>query len=160
MKRYFSIFFLLLLSWIPASAQISASLSGRVADQTSASISDADVVLTNAETGLSRDAHTNSNGRYEFLALPVGRYEIRVTKAGFAEQLRSGILLNVGQDAVANLTLRVGQVHQQVKVEGDAALVAATTQDTTGLVGEKEIKALPLNGRSFDLLHGARPRGL
>ncbi len=157
MKRYFSIFFLLLLSWIPASAQISASLSGRVADQTSASISDADVVLTNAETGLSRDAHTNSTGRYEFLALPVGRYEIRVTKAGFAEQLRSGILLNVGQDAVANLTLRVGQVHQQVKVEGDAALVAATTQDTTGLVGEKEIKALPLNGRSFDLLMALDP---
>ena len=41
---------------------------------------------------------------------------------------------------------------EQVTVEGDASLVNTTTQDISGLVGEKEIKELPLNGRSYDLL--------
>ena len=126
-------------------------------DQTGASISGAHVVLRNTETGLTREDETSSTGRYEFLALPVGSYEVRVSKSGFAEQVRGGVRLTVGQDAVANLTMRVGEVSQQVRVEGDAQLVAPNMQDVTGLVGEKEIKALPLNGRSFDLLMALDP---
>ena len=133
-------------------AQISASLSGTVTDPSGAAVSASDVVVTNTETGNSRTSVTNPSGRYQFLALPIGRYELRVKKAGFAEQVRTGILLVIGQDATADLTLHIGEVNQQVRVIGDAQLVSATTQDVSGLVGEKEVKALPLNGRSFDLL--------
>ena len=89
---------------------------------------------------------------YELLALPIGRYELTASKAGFAEDVRTGVQLVVGQDATADFSLKVGQVTEQVKVEASVSLVNATSQDISGLVGEKEVKALPLNGRSYDLL--------
>ena len=137
---------------ISVTAQVTAVLSGRVTDPTGAVISAATVTATSMETGMGRVATTNSEGLYELLALPIGHYRISAKKDGFAEQVQSGIVLVVGQDATVNFTLKVGQVTEQVKVESDAVLVNATTQDISGLVGEKEVKALPLNGRSYDLL--------
>ena len=86
------------------------------------------------------------------MALPIGKFEVHARKDGFAERIRTGIVLVVGQDATVDLSLPVGNVSEQVTVEANASLVSATTQDISGLVGEKEIKALPLNGRSYDLL--------
>ena len=63
----------------------------------------------------------------------------------------------VGQDATVDLSLPVGNVSEQVTVEGDASMVNATTQDISGLIGEKEVKELPLNGRSYDLLLTLNP---
>jgi hypothetical protein len=80
-----------------------------------------------------------------------------VTKEGFAEGIRSGIRLVVGQDATVDLGLRVGQVSEQVKVTEDAPVVSLTTQDISGLVGERQVKDLPLNGRSYDLLLTLNP---
>lgn len=148
---------LLCLCALSSRAQVSAALSGRVTDQTGAAVSGANVTATNQDTGNARSTVTSQAGMYELLALPIGHYEVRAKKAGFAEQIRSGILLVVGQDATADLSLKIGQVTEQVKVEADVALVNATTQDISGLVGEKEVKALPLNGRSYDLLLTLNP---
>src|SRR5450755_2102059 len=119
-----SVFTLLpLILWVPfASAQVSASLSGIVTDQSGAAVSAAAVAARNLDTGLLRSTVTDQAGRYQLLALPVGRYEVRVRKDGFAQGIRTGILLVVGQDAKADLTLRLGPVSQEVKVTGDAAL--------------------------------------
>jgi Carboxypeptidase regulatory-like domain len=138
-------------------AQVSASLSGRVTDQTGAAVSGAKVTAINLDTGIARTAITNQSGLYELLALPIGQYEMRAKKDGFAEEVRTGIRLVVGQDANANLSLKVGKVTEQVKVVADVPVVSATTQDISGLVGEKEVKALPLNGRSYDLLVTLNP---
>ncbi len=136
---------------------MSAGLSGRVTDQTGAVVSGATVTAENLDTGLSRTAVTDQAGRYELTALPIGRYEVRAKKAGFAERVRTGITLVVGQDATVDLSLPVGNVNEQVKVVADAPIVNATTQDISGLVGEKEVKELPLNGRSYDLLVTLNP---
>jgi hypothetical protein len=141
----------------PVVAQVSAALSGRVTDQTGAAVSGATVTATETDMGVSRTTITDAAGRYEVPALPVGRYEVDATKSGFAEAIRSGILLVVGQDASADLSLKVGNVSEQVKVVADAPIVNATTQDISGLVGEKEVKELPLNGRSYDLLLTINP---
>jgi hypothetical protein len=82
---------------------------------------------------------------------------VEAAKSGFAGAIRSGILLVVGQDATADLTLKVGSVSEQIKVVADAPIVNATIQDISGLVGEKEVKDLPLNGRSYDLLLTINP---
>ena len=111
----------------------------------------------NVDTGVSRTTITDQAGRYELLALPIGRYEMRAVKSGFAEEVRTGILLVVGQDATADLRLQIGKVSEQVKVVADVPIVSTTTQDISGLVGEKEVKALPLNGRSYDLLLELNP---
>ena len=80
-----------------------------------------------------------------------------MTKEGFAEGIRSGIRLVVGQDATVDVGLRVGQVSEQVRVTEDAPVVNLTTQDISGLVGEQQVKDLPLNGRSYDLLLTLNP---
>jgi hypothetical protein len=148
---------LLLVGSVSVEAQVSASLSGRVTDQTGAAVTGATVTATNVDTAFSRSTITDQAGRYQLIALPIGKYEIRVSKTGFAEQVRSGVLLVVGQDATADMSLRVGKVTEQVKVVGDVPIVNTSTQDISGLVGEKEVKTLPLNGRSYDLLLTLNP---
>jgi hypothetical protein len=137
--------------------QVSASLSGRVTDQTGAAVTGASVTATNVDTGFSRSTITDQSGRYQLIALPIGKYEIRASKSGFAEQVRSGVLLAVGQDATANMSMKVGKITEQVKVVADVPIVNTTTLDISGLVAEKEIKTLPLNGRSYDLLLTLNP---
>ena len=136
---------------------MSASLSGRVTDQSGAVVSGATVTAENLDTELSRTAVTDQAGRYELVALPVGQYEVRAAKSRICGKIRTGILLVVGQDATVDLSLPVGDVNEQVKVVADAPIVNATTQDISGLVGEKEVKELPLNGRSYDLLVTLNP---
>ena len=141
-----------------ASAQVSANVTGTVVDPSGSAVTDAAVTAQSLETGLTRDTTTNQYGRYQLLALPVGTYQVSVRKKGFAEEIRTGVRLVVGQDASVNARLRIGEVTQQIKVSGDAAVVSTSTQDISGFVGERQIKDLPLNGRSYDLLIDAQPR--
>lgn len=143
---------------VPATrAQVPASITGTVTDASGARVPAATVTVTNTETGASRSAATDDDGRYRVLALPVGEYEVRVSKAGFEKAIRSGIRLAVGQEAGVDLTLQVGQVQEQVKVNADAPIVNLTTRDISGLLNEPQVKQLPLNGRSYDLLMPLNP---
>jgi hypothetical protein len=148
---------LLLVCSLPVMAQVSAAISGRVTDQTGSTVSGATVTAKDKDMGISRVTVTDAAGRYQLPALPLGQYEVEAAKSGFAGAVRSGIVLVVGEDAAADLTLKVGSVSEQVKVVADAPMVNATTQDISGLVGEKEVKELPLNGRSYDLLLTINP---
>src|SRR5580704_8983763 len=138
-------------------AQVSANLSGRVADPSGAAVPSASVTAINLETGTSRRAITNQVGEYQLFELPIGRYEVHAKKDGFAEKIRTGIGLVVGQDATADLTLQIGQVDQHVTVTDDVPIVNGSTPDISGLVGERQIRELPLNGRSYDLLLTLNP---
>ena len=91
-----------------AFGQVAASLSGRITDSTGSAISGATVTANNVETGISRDAVSDQSGRYQLLELPLGSYEVRAGKSGFAEEMRKGISLVVGQSATADLSLKVG----------------------------------------------------
>ena len=156
-RAAFVVFMLASLSLLSAHAQVSASLTGRVTDPSGAAVQGSTVTATNVGTGLSRTTVTDQAGRYELVALPIGQYQISAKKDGFAERVRTGIVLVVGQDATADLSLPLGKVTEQVKVVADVPVVSTTTQDISGLVGEKQIKALPLNGRSYDLLLALNP---
>jgi hypothetical protein len=148
---------LLLVFSVPAVAQVSAALSGRVTDQSGAGVPGAAVTAKDTDMGISRETVTDAAGRYELPALPVGRYEVAATKSGFAVAVRSGINLVVGQDAAADMSLKVGNISEQIRVDENVSVVNATTEDISGLVGEREVKQLPLNGRSYDLLLTINP---
>jgi hypothetical protein len=138
-------------------AQVAAGLSGTVTDQSGAALAGAAVSAKNADTGAERRAVTDAEGHYQFFSLPVGQYEIRSGKAGFAEVVRTGVRLAVGQSATVDMELPVGESSQTVTVNGDAPLVGVTTESAVGLVGEQQIKNLPLNGRSYDELLTLNP---
>jgi hypothetical protein len=115
------------------------------------------VTVSNVETGVARSTLSDQSGRYQFVELPVGHYEVQARKAGFAQGVRTGIVLVVGQFATADLALQIGQVKQQITVSENVPAVNASTQEISGLVGEQQVRDLPLNGRSFDLLLTLNP---
>lgn len=155
--KYLPVVLLICFCSLCSQAQVSARLTGTVTDQSGAAVSTADISAKNLDTGITRSAVTDKDGRYELFALPLGEYEVRAKKDGFTEAVRFGISLVLGQDANIDFTLRVGTVKEQIIVKGDAPLVSVTTQNVSGLVGERQIKDLPLNGRSYDLLLALNP---
>src|SRR5881296_957821 len=129
-----------------------ATILGIVKDSSGALIPGASITVKHTETGLTRTTISSENGDYNVPLLPIGAYEIATAMPGFKQQVRSGINLVVGQQAVINLTLEVGAAAEQVTVTEEAPLVITTLSSTSGLISEQQIKELPLNGRSFDQL--------
>ena len=138
-------------------AQGDASLWGSVTDGTGAGIAEAAVTVTNIETGTQRTLVTDEAGRFNAPVLPVGHYQVVATKTGFRVDRRTSIILVIGQREELNLKLQVGDVHQTVEVAADLGIVQITTEDISGLVGERQVKELPLNGRSYDQLLTLNP---
>src|SRR5881409_726882 len=128
------------------------TILGVVKDTTGALIPGAMVTVKHTETGYTRTAISSETGDYNVALLQVGAYEITTAMPGFKQDVRRGINLVVGQQAVVNLTLEVGAAAEQVTVTEEAPLVNTTLSSTSGLITEQQIKELPLNGRSFDQL--------
>src|SRR5712691_8857845 len=138
-------------------AQVSGSLSGKVEDATGAVVSGAKITVKSLETGAARIAATDAAGNFRIPSLPLGPQEVKAEKTGFKAVVRTGINLAVGQEAVVNLSLEVGEIVQRVTVSEEAPVVNTTTASVSGVVGEREVKELPLNGRSFDNLITLNP---
>jgi hypothetical protein len=149
--------FIVLFCLPSARAQVSASIKGIVTDPSGAPVPAATVTAKNTETEAERSVVTDDAGRYQIVWLAVGHYEVRIVKAGFQDAIRNGIRLVVGQEASVDLNLQVSAVKAEVKVTEDAPIVSTTTRDISGLVGEQQVKDLPLNGRSYDLLLPLNP---
>ena len=128
------------------------SISGVVQDESGAMIPGAKVTVTHVDQGISRVVPTNSAGRYQVPGLLPGNYEVQAQVEGFQTEIRKGIQLTVGLDAVINLPLRVGQVAQTTVVTAQAPLVETVSGTVSGLVDDRAIRDLPLNGRSFEQL--------
>ena len=141
----------------PTAAQADSSLFGVVSDASDSGVPDATVVIRNLETGTARSLLTDASGRYNASALPVGRYEITASKAGFQTDRRSSLNLVVGQRAEVDFKLQIGGTHQTVEVPAVSTTIQITTEDDSGLVGERQVKELPLNGRSYDQLLTLNP---
>ena len=86
-------------------AQTGASLSGTATDQNGGILADVAVTIKNIDTGETRTIATDVGGRYQASGLPLGRFEIRAAKQGFANETRTGISLAVGQDATVDIKM-------------------------------------------------------
>jgi outer membrane receptor protein involved in Fe transport len=152
---------LFVLSGLAASAvyaqTIGASLQGTVTDPTGAVLPGATVVIKNSGTGVTIDALTDERGRYSEPLLQSGEYEIQVSLPSFQTVTRRGIRLTVGQSAVIDFKLDLGQSTSEVAVFADASPINLTSATLSGLVNDKEIRDLPLNGRSFQQLALLQP---
>jgi len=138
-------------------AQGEASIQGVISDSSGGAIPGVAIRIKNLDTGAERHSVTDETGRYEAAALSVGRYEVRAESSGFRSAEKTGISLVLGQRETVDLVLQVGDVRQTVQVEVAPTVVAVTTEDISGLVGERQVKELPLNGRSYDQLMTLNP---
>jgi outer membrane receptor protein involved in Fe transport len=129
-----------------------ASISGRVLDASGAAVPSASVVVKNTGTSATQTTATDDQGRYTVPELPIGSYQIEVSKAGFQNSIRTGITLTVGSSPVVDLPLSVGQATETVSVSAEASQVETTTAAISSLVNSTQIRELPLNGRNFEQL--------
>jgi hypothetical protein len=142
---------LLLVSLLASSAagQTTSTLTGVITDATGGMLPGASVVARHIETDLTRATVTSHEGTFVFSHLPVGRYELRVERAGFKPVVVTGIILAVHAAAVVNVTLEVGGVTEEVLVLRDRPEVNTRSSELSYLVGSESIEQLPLNGRNF-----------
>jgi hypothetical protein len=137
------------VSW----AGVTGSISGVVRDPSGALIPDVKVRAANVATGVQQVVRTNADGFYEFLSLPVGTYNVQAEKGGFETYRETGLVLNVNTALRVDITLKLGQVSQQITVTGSAVHVQTTNTQLGQVIGTTQIRAIPLNGRSYiDLL--------
>ncbi len=142
-------------SLAPAAAQVTAAISGRIVDNSGNPVAGATITVKSVETGATRSGESGENGYYRLVELPLGAQHIDVAKASFTAYSEDLAALTVGQDAVVNVVLTSGG--QSVTVTSESPIVNTTTSTDSGLVGEQQIKDLPLNGRSWDDLITLNP---
>src|SRR5690348_8205714 len=146
-----------------AQGQLS-QIQGTVADSSGAAIPEATVKVTNTDTQFNRTIVTDADGTYVLPNLPVGPYRMDVTKPGFAAFAQTGIVLQVATNPTIAVTLKVGNVNEQVLVEANATLVESQATSVGTVMENQRILELPLNGRqATDLIQytpGVIPQGV
>ena len=157
MNRRFAVFaalVTLVLIAVPAVAQLDRGvITGSVLDPSGAVIPNAEVVLTNAETGLVSRASTNELGLYTLSNIPIGKYELKITAPGFKAYIRSGITLTVAQSLRLDATLNPGQIQESVTVTGEAPLLNVDSAQVSTTIQSRAIQDLPLTifgGRAME----------
>lgn len=126
----------------------SATLSGRVQDASGAVVSGANLTAINLETNQKQVATTDSDGRYRFPYLQVGRYNLSIGAQGFTS-LTKPLTLTVGQALDLPLKLEVAGVSAQVDVASDALMLETVRTQVTETIRPDDINSLPLNGRNY-----------
>ena len=126
----------------------SGSITGVVTDPSGAVVPNAQVVLTDEEKGFTFKAATDNSGRYVLRNLPPGIYKLVVSAPGMRTNTKSGITINVGQNAEADVVFEVQGSVETVSVTGSAPLLQTQDASTGQLINQKFINDLPLTSRS------------
>jgi hypothetical protein len=132
-------------------------INGAVMDPSGAVVADVQVHLSNTETGVAREARTNSSGLYSFPELLPGSYSVSVEHPGFKRQIQPNIVLQVQQTVRVDFSLSVGDVNQAIEVSAAAPLLSTEDATLGQVVENKRITELPLNGRNFLQLTALSP---
>jgi hypothetical protein len=146
---------LLLLLLLPGTlvAQTTATIVGRVTEQSGAAVASGTVTAENIQTSYSREATINGEGEYTIPSLPIGAYKITVKSQGFKTYTQTGITLQVGQNARVDVQLQVGTITQSVSVNAQALSVDTESSTVGEVIDNRRIEAIPLNGRDvLDLM--------
>ncbi len=160
MKRiFFVVLCLIFLStgWCLGQAVDSQQITGVVTDSTGAAIAQAEVTVTNEATRATRTVHSNADGNYTVLNLPVGVYTITTAMPGFKKSILSGVNVDVGGKPAVPVQLEIGQVTESVSVKADAVLVQTTTAEIGGVITSTEATQIQLNGRNYVQLLTLQP---
>lgn len=141
--------------------EITGNISGTVTDTSGAAVPDAKVDLSSASTGAERSTTTNSAGIFFFTSLPIGDYTLIVSKDGFKKSEITGIHVNVNDKLTFNVKLPLGAVTESVTVTSEVAVLQTESAEVSNLIGNSQMKSLPLNQRDFgqlvDLVPGVAP---
>jgi hypothetical protein len=124
-------------------------ITGTVRDSSGGVMSGVKVVVTNQQTGLTRETTTGSNGDYVVPLLPAGVYLVTAEQSGFKIAILSGVVLTVDQIKRADMALAPGALTETVEVVSNALVVDTGSASIGHTITERQVTELPLNGRNF-----------
>jgi hypothetical protein len=149
-NRFFAVVFF--LTSVCAQTPDTASVSGRVTDQTHAPVPGVKVTIKNT-TGVERSIQTGASGSFFMGGLPAaGSYEMTANKSGFSEARLGGITLVAGVAANITLELSVAGTKSQVTVTGVAGEVRADSPQLGDRLDERTVDEMPLLNRRITYL--------
>jgi len=122
-------------------------ISGVVKDPAKAAISSASLAVVNEETGEKRSATTDSRGEFTVAGLLPGKYRVESEAKGF-RKIGQFVTLEVDQDIRIEITLPLG-VGDYVDVTAAAPLIRQDSSALGGVIENRLIVGLPLDGRNF-----------
>lgn len=138
---------LLLLGVLARGQGYFGTVAGEVTDPTGAMIPSVRVVLADQRKGYEFTATSDKNGRYLFTAIPPGTYSVSAEVAGFEKSVRTNIVVNVSENATANLSLKVATSRQAIDVQSEGHALATEDAVTGQVINRRFINDLPLVDR-------------
>jgi hypothetical protein len=136
---------------IAAAQAPTGTVRGFIQDSSNAVMPGVDLEIVHIGTGARRNTATDSEGRYEFSFVPVGRYRLGATIAGFKSVVRE-FTLEVDQTQRLDVTMEVGATSETLTVVGEAPLVQTTSSNTGMVIDSRKMVDIPLNSRDFQQL--------
>ena len=147
---------------LSAQSVSTAQINGTITDSSGLAVPGAEVKATQTATGLSRAATSAADGAFVLPNLPIGPWQLEITKEGFSKYIQSGIVLQVASNPTIEAALKVGSVAEQVLVQADAAMVETHSTGVGTVIDQQRVVDLPLNGRNpaeLIILSGAATPG-
>ena len=148
---------LLSLAGVAMAQTLDTAILGTVTDPGGAVVAHAAVTVTSTAAGVAHSVVTRADGAYEVRYLVPGEYTVEVRAPGFRSERRTGIVIQIGQQARIDFSLQLGEVQQTVEVVGAAPLLQTENATLGEVVGTERMVNLPLNGRSFTQLAALTP---
>src|SRR5438132_7687809 len=145
-----------------AAAQATAQITGTAKDQTGAVLPGVEIVVTQSQTGATRNTVTNEAGLFILPSLPLGSYQLEASLPGFRTYVQTGIVLQVDNNLSINPVMQVGQTTENIEVQANATQVETREVGVARVMETERILELPLNGRQVEdliILSGAATPG-
>jgi iron complex outermembrane receptor protein len=141
----FALIALLLPAFVLRAQDTGAHINGIITDAQGKAVVSADVTVTNAKTGATKTAKTDSNGAYSVEGLSAGTYSVSANAIGFAAASKSSIVVNAGQTVQVGIALGVNSVMQQIEVNAGVDSIAAQAAPSGGFLDERTPQSLVSN---------------
>lgn len=133
---------------VQSSAQSTASIEGQVTDQQGAVIPGVRILARSSAIGIERAVTSDSSGRYQFAALPVGDYAIEASAVGFKKEVVEKLRIEVGRRITQDFQLEIGDFSEQVTVPSTNGIERSTIS-VGHMIDRRMVQEVPLNGRYF-----------
>ena len=143
-----SLWLLWLLAAVPCLAQYNASIQGNVLDPSGAGVSGAHLQLTNLSTNQVESAVSDSSGRYRFVNLAPGSYQLQTETTGFSKTSVQ-LTLQTNQTLEVPVNLAIASANTNVTVTGQAPVLDTAETRNELTIGAEAVNSLPLPGRNM-----------
>src|SRR3981081_231998 len=149
--------FLLLTLPLFGQSTSTGTVVGLITDQTDAPVVGATVSLVDHTTGTTKATTTNDAGRYVFVNVDPGIYDIKIEKTGFTLAKIAQQEASPGRQLTVDAKLKLGEVTETVMVEASGANLQTLNAAVGTTIGFQSLQELPNLSRDVSSLLTLQP---